>query len=286
MFVDNPFDLVDDSCALLNQVLPEVGKLPNLSIGRVGRKNPADTVGTLSPLEPLAIIPKQLTEGICVSFVGLMRGRVFGLDNNDFGASGLLEFFKEPIVETADFDDCHVAAMLACLLDKGSEKVVNISMIGTDLTLLDHISLFVADIGIGKDKNRFHVYSPKLNSHEHLRDREVPLFPLLLTELDRLRLGNGDEEYVINRFRDRQKVSLGKPFTDIAVKAGIGRIVRPFDNMRASRSTEVHRDYGEKAESVWLGHSEKIAKECYLNVTDEDFDAAASGQKKKRTTEN
>ena len=142
-----------------------------------------------------------------------------------------------------------------------------------------------SDIGIGKNKNRFSVFSPKLNPHEYLRKREVPLFPLLLTELDKLRLGNEDEDYVVNRFSDRQKACLVHPFTTIAAKAGIGKIVRPFDNMRASRSSEIYRDYGGVAESTWLGHSPVIAKKCYLMIMDEDYDAAASGQKTKRTTE-
>jgi len=44
MLVDNAFDFVDAPRALLDQMLPEVGKLPDLSIGRVGRKNPPDTI--------------------------------------------------------------------------------------------------------------------------------------------------------------------------------------------------------------------------------------------------
>ena len=66
------------------------------------------------------------------------------------------------------------------------------------------------------------------------------------------------------------------PFIKIAVLAGIGKIVRPFDNMRAGRATEVARDYGVKAESVWIGHSEEIAKKHYLMVTGEDYAAVAS----------
>jgi hypothetical protein len=146
MLVDNGFDFVDDPRALLNQVLPEVGKLPDLGIGRGGRKNPPDTIGTLLTSEPMAVIPKEFAEGIGIAFVGLMHSGFTGLDDNDFGATSFLEFFKEPVVETTNFDDCHVAAVFACLFDKGNEKVVNISMIGADLTLLDNISLFVADI--------------------------------------------------------------------------------------------------------------------------------------------
>ena len=136
-----------------------------------------------------------------------------------------------------------------------------------------------SDIGVGKDGKRFRVFSPKLNPHEHLREREVPLFHLLLPELDKLRSipGNEGREYIINRYSNREMVNLVQPFTKIAERAGIGKIVRPFDNMRASRSTEVHRDYGAKAESVWIGHSEKMALECYLMVMDEDYDAAFAG---------
>jgi integrase len=137
-----------------------------------------------------------------------------------------------------------------------------------------------SDIGVGEHKNRIHVFSPKLNRHEHLRNREVPLFPVLRTELDKLRSipGNKEEEYVINRYARNGRVSLVVPLNKIAVKAGIGKIVRPFDNMRASRSTEVHREYGTMAESVLLGHSKDIAKECYL-ITEDDY-AMAAGQKK------
>ena len=133
------------------------------------------------------------------------------------------------------------------------------------------------DIGVGKDGKRFRVFSPKLNQHEHLREREVALFPKVLEELDKLRsiLGNEGQEFIINRYSNREVINLVQPLTKIAERAGIGRIVRPFDNMRASRSTEIFNKYGAKVESAWIGHSEKIANKCYLMVTDADYDAAA-----------
>jgi hypothetical protein len=146
VLVNDTFDLVDGFRTLLDQILPDVGMLPNLGIGGIGRKNPADTVGTLSALESFAVIPKQLAEDVCIAFVGLVHGGVVGLNDNDFGASGLLEFFKQPVVEAANFDDCHVATMFASLLGEGDEKIVNFSMSGTDLTLLDHISVFIPNI--------------------------------------------------------------------------------------------------------------------------------------------
>ena len=48
--------------------------------------------------------------------------------------------------------------------------------------------------------------------------------------------------------------------------------------MRASCATEVYDRYGAKKESLWIGHSEQIARQCYLMVTDDDF-AIAAGKK-------
>ena len=137
------------------------------------------------------------------------------------------------------------------------------------------------DIGVGERNNRIRVFSPKLNPHEHLREREVPLFSEVDSELQKLQSlpGNADREYVINRYSNRENVNLVQPFTTIATRAGIGKIVRPFDNMRASRATEIERDYGAKAESLWLGHSQEEAKKSYLMVTEEVYAAAVAGHK-------
>jgi hypothetical protein len=57
VFVDQPLDFVDDHRALSHQILPEVGKLPNLNISRIDRKNAANAIGTLSALQPFPVIP-------------------------------------------------------------------------------------------------------------------------------------------------------------------------------------------------------------------------------------
>jgi hypothetical protein len=132
--------------ALTCQTFPKIGELPNLSIGGVGRKNAPNAIGTLPALEPLAVVPEECAKGIGIAFVSLVHGSIIGLDDNNLVASGLLKLFKEPIVEAADFDDCHVATMFSSLFGKGSEKFVNIVRFGTDLSFLDDISVFVSDI--------------------------------------------------------------------------------------------------------------------------------------------
>ena len=128
--------------------------------------------------------------------------------------------------------------------------------------------------------DRFRVFNAKLKQYEDKFVREVPIFAEIAAELGKLRAipGNEDQEYVINRYVNREKSNLGTQFARIAQRAGIGKVPRPFDNMRASRSTEIHRQYGSKIESVWIGHSVKVAHEYYLMVTDDDF-AVAAGKK-------
>ena len=81
-----------------------------------------------------------------------------------------------------------------------------------------------------------------------------------------------------NRYRDPERTNLGTQFARIVKIAGVEPIPRPFDNMRASRSTEVYAEFGAFYESKWIGHSTKIASEHYLQVREEDFERAVGGK--------
>jgi integrase len=137
-------------------------------------------------------------------------------------------------------------------------------------------SLHWSDIGRTKE-DRFRAVNSKMRHNPKLYERNVPLFPEIVEELDKLRQGNEDKEFVINR----SPHDWSAQFCRITEKAGLDKIPRPFDNMRASRATEVCNEYGAKAESVWLGHSEKTAMKYYLMVTDDDY-AIAAGQRTKQ----
>lgn len=130
-------------------------------------------------------------------------------------------------------------------------------------------------------KHRFQVRNAKLKQIERLYKRQVPLFKPIAVELKKLRSlpGNEDQEHVINRFANREQFNLVQPFDQIAKNAGLGKIDRPFDNMRASRATEIYDKYGEFKETRWLGHSRRVALKSYLMMRDVDF-AKAVGKKK------
>jgi integrase len=126
-------------------------------------------------------------------------------------------------------------------------------------------------------ENRFFVRSSKTEHHEGKHARIVPLFPELRAVLDQhfFSLDETEKnEFVITQYQ-RSSWSLGDPFKTIAERAGL-TIVRPFDNMRMTRSNEVESRWGSRLESLWIGHSEQVQKKFYAMATAEDF-AKATG---------
>jgi integrase len=118
------------------------------------------------------------------------------------------------------------------------------------------------------EHNRFLVRSPKTERHAGRGERLVPLFPELRAELEK---HGKTTEFVIQKIRG----VLCSSFQKIAVRAGLGTIVRPFDNMRMSRSNEVLRIFGHQKESLWIGHTSEVMGKHYFQLTDDDFAEAA-----------
>lgn len=129
-------------------------------------------------------------------------------------------------------------------------------------------------------KNRFYVTSPKTAHHEGKAGRWVPLFRKLRPLLEKhfSKAENKESGNVVTRYQDPDRTNLGTQFARIAKLAELGPIPRPFDNMRASRSTEIYAKYGAFLESQWIGHSMRTASEFYLQVRDQDFDLAAGAK--------
>ena len=96
---------------------------------------------------------------------------------------------------------------------------------------------------------------------------------LLFDELrEELEKHCSDGEFVIQKMRGR---GLDYQFQKIAVKAGLGIIDRPFDNMRMSRSNEILRRFGSQKESLWIGHTSEVMGKHYFQLSDDDFTEAA-----------
>ena len=126
-------------------------------------------------------------------------------------------------------------------------------------------------------KSRFLVTSTKTERYQGKEKRYVPLFRLLWIELERLAEceSSKGKEFVINRYRDPEHSNMRHQFSLIVKKAGLEPIPRPFDSMREIRSTEIYNAFGAVKESEWIGHSTKIAKDCYIKVLESDYELAA-----------
>ena len=127
----------------------------------------------------------------------------------------------------------------------------------------------------------FTVTSPKTEHHEGKGTRVVPIFPALLPLLqEAFDMAEEGTEYVVQRFgssSDREEKTaqnLRTHFQRIIRKAGVEPWVKLWQNLRSSRATELADKYPEHVLTKWLGNTPKVAKEHYLQVTDEHWKRA------------
>ncbi len=107
------------------------------------------------------------------------------------------------------------------------------------------------------------------------RYRQVPIFSELRPYLEESwEQAEPGQEYVITRWRYEDDPNLRTQFIKIIKRAGVTPWPNIFKNLRASRSTEVNREFGAFLESQWIGHTQAVAREHYLMVTQEDIDRA------------
>jgi len=123
-------------------------------------------------------------------------------------------------------------------------------------------------------RDRFRVPSPKTEHHEGKDHRWVPIFPELLPSLrDARELALPGDPYCITRYRD-PKVNLRTQFQRIIRRAGVEPWAKLWQNLRSTRQTELADLFPAHVTSAWIGNSVVIAKEHYLQVTDEHFEKA------------
>ena len=104
----------------------------------------------------------------------------------------------------------------------------------------------------------------------------MPLFVELQPYLeDAWEISDGiASEYVITRYRGNGK-NFRTKLTKIIKRAGFDCWPRLFQNLRASRETELESRYGIRAAADWLGNSPKVALDHYIGVSSVDFQHAS-----------
>lgn len=126
------------------------------------------------------------------------------------------------------------------------------------------------------ERDRLTIRSPKTEHHAGGASRIIPLFgeirgPLL----DVYEQAEPGTPYVITRYR-RSNANLRTLFCKIIVRAGLKPWPKLFHNLRSTRQTELSELYPSHVVCKWLGNSEAIAREHYLQMTDAHFEKAAA----------
>jgi len=135
------------------------------------------------------------------------------------------------------------------------------------------------------EMNRMSIPEPKVEHHEGRGIRSCPIFPELRPILDEAFEIFGDKsEYVVAapQYRAAANTAMGwknsnlrTEMTRLLRRAGVSGWPRLFHSMRASRQTELQREFPLHVVCSWLGNSPRISQQSYLLVTEDDFAKAA-----------
>ena len=113
------------------------------------------------------------------------------------------------------------------------------------------------------------IHARKTKRYEGKDKRTIPLFPELRQALEDVWEPGAD--LVINRYRGENPRT---GFLRILKRAGVKPWPRLFQNLRASRQTELEEEFPTHVVCYWCGNSESIARKHYLQVTDEHYGRA------------
>jgi integrase len=132
-------------------------------------------------------------------------------------------------------------------------------------------------------RNRFTVHSPKTEHHEGKESRVVPIFPELrpylntawdLTESRQNEANQKPVEFVISKHRNSPPV-LRRQLERIIKAAGLKQWPKLWQNLRSTRETELCETFPIHVACEWIGNSEAVAKQHYLQVTEDHMTRAA-----------
>ena len=133
----------------------------------------------------------------------------------------------------------------------------------------EHLELKWGDVDW--EQNRLTIRSPKTEHHHGKAYRVMPIFPELRPYLEEVyELAPEGTEHVITRYRERNS-NLRTQLYRIIRKAWLKPWPKPFQNLRATRETELAERFPIHVVCEWLGNSQAVATKHYLQTTDDHF---------------
>ena len=152
----------------------------------------------------------------------------------------------------------------------------------------EHLALCWSDVDW--DLGRITVRSPKTEHHAGKEFRTIPLFPELRLELQKVadKVNPGKDTPlsapIITRYRDRNS-NLRTQLERIIRKADLKPWPKLFQNLRATRETELAEEFPIHVVCDWIGNTQAVATKHYLQTTDEHFARATEKAHKKRSSQ-
>jgi integrase len=163
--------------------------------------------------------------------------------------------------------------ILAACPDHEWRLIVALSRYGGLRCPSEHLALRLDEIYW--DRDRMKVNSPKTEHHPGGESRIVPIFPELRPYLlEACELAPSGAEFVINRYRSSEH-NLRTQMIRIVKRAGIEPWPKIFQNLRATRQTELEHLFPTYVVCAWIGNSPRVARASYLQVTEADFEKVA-----------
>lgn len=138
----------------------------------------------------------------------------------------------------------------------------------------EHLALVWSDVDW--EQGRMTVHSPKTEHHDGKELRVIPLFPELRQHLDALYnevkpgIDCSLSSPIITRYRE-SNTNLRTQLYKIIRRAGLTPWPNLFKNLRASRETELAEEYPIHVVCEWIGNSQAVARQHYLQVTAAHF---------------
>jgi integrase len=138
----------------------------------------------------------------------------------------------------------------------------------------EHFGLRWSDVDW--ERNRMTIHSPKTEHHVGGESRQIPVFPELRSYLEEVfDQAEPGTEWLITRYRGG--INLRTALQKIIRRAGLNPWPKPWQNLRATRETELAETFPIHVVCQWIGNTEAVAKKHYLQTTDEHYLKATEG---------
>ncbi|MCC5828286.1 MAG: tyrosine-type recombinase/integrase [Phycisphaeraceae bacterium] len=171
-------------------------------------------------------------------------------------------------------DPATVDRLIESVPDAGWRLLIALARYGGLRIPSEALALKWSDVDF--EGKRFIVRASKTEHHADGGIRVVPIFPELEQRfVEALEQAGAGENHIFARFRVGSG-NLGTQLRRYIRRAGLEAWPKVWQNLRASRATDLVERFPSHVAAAWLGHTERIADAHYRQVTDEHF-ARATG---------